>query len=60
MKQKWNLKNVEESFELVESDEFKKIIEEVAEIVYLDFCQLRTDSFLDLLDNEKPTLEKAA
>lgn len=60
MKQKWNLKNVEESFELVESVEFKKIIEEVAEIVYLDFCQLRKDSFLDLLDNEKPTLEKAA
>ena len=60
MKHKWNLKTVEESIELVDDKEFRKIIEEVAELVYLDFCQLQKNSSLDLLDNECNPLEKAA
>jgi hypothetical protein len=60
MKTKWNLEKVEEEFEIIENKEFRKIIEEMAELVYLNVCQLQKNSSLDLLDNETKSLEKAA
>lgn len=60
MKQKWNVKSVEEEVEVIENKEFRIIIEEVAEMIYLNVCQLQKDSSIDLLDNEHNSLVKAA
>ena len=60
MKRKWNVKSVEEELEMVENKEFRIVIKEVAEMIYLNVCQLQKDSSIDLLDNEHNSLEKAA
>lgn len=60
MKKKWKLKTIEESVEVIERKELRKIFEEVAEIIYLDLCQLQKDSSLNSLNNEQTSLEKAA
>ena len=60
MSKKWNLENLIYSYEFIESEEFRKLIEEVAEIIYNDFCQLPTDSSIGASDNENKPLQEAA
>jgi len=57
---KWILQTIGHEFDFIENEEFKKLIEEIAEITYNDFCQLPTDSFLCISNNENKTLKEVA
>ena len=60
MVKKWELENLVYSYEFIESEEFRKLIEETAEILYNDFCQLPIDSSFCVSINETETLKQAA
>ncbi|MDO9183136.1 MAG: hypothetical protein Q7U04_12045 [Bacteriovorax sp.] len=60
MSKKWKLESLLYSFEFIESEEFRKLIEETAEILYNDFCQLPIDSSFCVSINETETLKQAA
>ncbi len=59
-KRSWEPENLTNKYEFIETEEFRKIIVEVAEIVYSDFCQLPEDSLYCASQSESKTLEKAA
>ncbi len=59
-KRSWEPENLTNKYEFIETEEFRKIIVEVAEIVYSDFCQLPEDSFICALNGDfKPVTEAA-
>lgn len=60
MVKKWELESLLYSYEFIESEEFRKLIEETAEILYNDFCQLPIDSSFCVSINETETLKQAA
>jgi hypothetical protein len=60
MKKKWVLESLLHSYEFIEAEEFIKLIEETAEILYTDFCQLPNDSSLCVSINETKPLTQAA
>ena len=60
MVKKWELESLLYSYEFIESEEFRKLIEETAEILYNDFCQLPIDSSFCVSINETETLKEAA
>lgn len=60
MAKQWILKDFSYEYEFIESEEFRKLIEETAEIVYNDFCQLQYDSSFCTSNNENKTLKEAA
>lgn len=43
MKKRWEPKKVIHDFSTIPTEEYKLILEEFAELIYRDFCQLRTD-----------------
>lgn len=43
MKKKWEPKSVIHDFSTIPTEEYKQILEEFAELIYRDFCQLHTD-----------------
>lgn len=56
----WEAEKVVYKFEFIGAEEFSKIIEEAAEIVYSDFCQLPEDSFFCASNDDfKPSDEAA-
>jgi len=58
MQKKWNPESVIHLFENISSEEYRKLIEETAEILYSDFCQHPFD--LSCASNELNPLEKVA
>ncbi len=60
LKKKWEAEVIVYRYEFIESEEFRKIIEETAEIVYNDFCQLQEDSSFCASNNENKPLEEVA
>ncbi len=60
VKKKWEPESIVYKYEFIESEEFRKIIEETAEIVYSDFCQLQEDSSFCASNNENKPLEEVA
>lgn len=60
MKKAWNPENVNHAYEIIDAEEFRKIVEEVAEIIYSDSCQLPSDSFYCATKTETKLSEKAA
>lgn len=60
MGKKWDVEELVGVYEVVEKDEFRKMIEECADLVYFEFCQLQLDSSECVLINEVNSLEKAA
>ncbi len=58
-KKKWEAEKLIHGYELIEIEEFRKLIEETAEIVYSDFCQLQEDSFICATNCETKTLDEA-
>jgi hypothetical protein len=60
MGKKWDVEKLERIYEVVESYEFRKMIEECADLVYFEFCQLQKDSSECVFINEVNSLEKAA
>lgn len=59
-KKSWEAENLTNKYEFIEAEEFRKMIEEVAGIVYSDFCQLPEDSFICALNGDlKPVTEAA-
>ena len=60
MAKKWKLENLLHRYDFIESEEFRKLIEETAEILYNDFCQLPIDSSFCASINETETLKQAA
>ena len=59
MQRKWVIEKVVHEFDVIDKENFRKLIEEVAEITYDDFCQLPFDSSICASNVEKP-LTKAA
>ena len=47
-------------YEIIEAEEFRKIIEEAVEIIYSDFCQHPKDSFYCASNNEINLLKEVA
>lgn len=47
MKKKWEPKVVNHDFSIIPTEEYKLILEEFAELIYRDFCQLQKDESLD-------------
>jgi len=60
VKQKWEAEVIVYRYEIIESEEFRKLIEETAEIIYSDFCQLQEDSSFCASNNESKPLEEVA
>ena len=60
LKKKWEPEVIVYRYEFIESEEFRKLIEETAEIIYNDFCQLQEDSSFCASNNEKKPLEEVA
>lgn len=60
MKKKWEPENLFYSFEFINGEEFRKLIEETAEMAYIDICQLPEDSFYCASKNDLKPLEEAA
>ncbi len=56
----WEAENLVYMYELIETIEFRKLIEEVAEIVYSDFCQLPNDSFICASNDDLKPFKEAA
>ena len=60
-KQKWNPEVIEnlkaDDFDL---KKYEQLLEEMAEIIYSEICQLQKNSSLDSFENVPKTLEKAA
>lgn len=59
-KKKWEQENLIHSYEIIEAEEFRKLIEETAEIIYSGFCQLPEDSSICATNNEIKPLAEAA
>ncbi len=59
-KKSWELENLVYKYEFIEAEEFRKLIEETAEIVYSDLCQLREDSFICASNDDLKPLTEAA
>ncbi len=57
---KWEVHKINHKYEIIKFDEFRKLIEETAELIYSDFCQLQKDSSISAPDNENNSLEKVA
>ena len=55
----WEAENAINKYEFIDAQEFGKMIEEVAGIVYSDFCQLPEDSFICANGDLKPVIEAA-
>jgi hypothetical protein len=47
-------------YEIIEAEEFRKIIEEAMEIIYSDFCQHPKDSFYCASNDDLKPLTEAA
>jgi hypothetical protein len=60
MGKKWDVEKLERIYEMIDTEEFRKRIEECADLVYFDFCQLQKDSSECVFINENNSLEKAA
>jgi hypothetical protein len=56
----WEAENKVNRYELIEAIEYRKLIEEVAEMVYIDICQLLEDSFIRASNDDLKPLEEAA
>ena len=59
-KKKWEPESLFYCYDFIEAEEFRKLIEETAEIVYSDFCQLQEDSFICASNDDLKPLEEAA
>lgn len=59
-KRSWELENLIYKYDFIEAEEFRKLIEETAEIVYSDFCQLQEDSFICASSDDLKPLTEAA
>ena len=57
---KWEPESIVYRYKFIESEEFRTIIEETAEIIYSDFCQLQEDSSFCASSNENKPLEEVA
>lgn len=60
VKKKWEPEVVVYRYEFIETEEFRKLIEETAEIIYNDFCQLQKETSFCASNNENKPLEEVA
>jgi hypothetical protein len=47
MKKRWEALRVDHDFSTIPTEEYKLILEEFAEMIYRDFCQLQKDEPLE-------------
>lgn len=47
MKKRWEALHVDHDFSAIPTTEYKQILEEFAELIYRDFCQLQKDKPLE-------------
>jgi hypothetical protein len=59
-KRTWESENIIYKVEIIEAEEFRKLIEETAEIIYSGFCQLPEDSFYCASNEDLKPLTEAA
>ena len=59
-RKKWESKNLVHRYDFIEAEEFRKLIEETAEMIYDDFCQLPEDSFYCASNEDLKPLTEAA
>jgi hypothetical protein len=52
MGKKWDIEKSERIYEVIDAEEFRKVIEECADLVFFDFCQLQKDSSECVFINE--------
>jgi hypothetical protein len=50
LKKKWNVTNIENKYVILPVEQMSQVLEEFAEMIYLDFCQLQKNSPLDSAD----------